>query len=75
MLTVAVRSDPLVFASAVNEMISLPEPEVSPVVNHVWSEETVHVVFEVMVKVAVLPFCESILRLICDTESVAGLAF
>ena len=63
MLMVAVRFDPLVFASAVKEMISLPEPEVKPAVSHVWSEETVHVVFEVMEKVAVLPFCGSILRL------------
>jgi len=71
-VTVAVRVVVVKFASAVTVTVPLPEPLAGLAESHVWLEDTAQLMFEVTLKVAVLPFAEATSNVLVETERVAA---
>jgi len=58
-VTIAVRAEVVGLACAVTVTAPLSEPLAGLTESHVWFEEAVQLIFEVTLKVAVLPFAEA----------------
>jgi len=71
-VTVAERVDVVGLASAVTVTVPSPVPLAGLAESQVWLETTAQLIFEVTLKVAVLPFAEATFKVFVETERVAA---